>query len=201
MPGKQAAEGSMVLLELRGTATMDGVPAPDSQRGALSVIEAAYDLGADDGPWLRGVLAALHPLLDRGLGVFGFFYEASDDWTRFGVSLPCFSGCPDNLLETLSVVTPLVPAHGLKASFTGPPCLSMSQTWHRLGVSEQEFLKLDFVRRVADATGAPDQLVVNAWELGTRGCAFAALLPGVQRFPARTASLLNRTARHIGAAP
>lgn len=44
----------------------------------ISVIEAAYRVEQHEGPWLRGVLDAATPLLDKGMGCSAFFYDARD---------------------------------------------------------------------------------------------------------------------------
>jgi len=41
----------------------------------LSVVEAAYSLDVDDRGWLEGLVAAAGPLVDRGLGTYGYTLE------------------------------------------------------------------------------------------------------------------------------
>jgi DNA-binding CsgD family transcriptional regulator len=43
----------------------------------LSIIEAAYDLERSDAAWVDGLLAAAGPLLDGGMGIGGYFFDAS----------------------------------------------------------------------------------------------------------------------------
>jgi DNA-binding CsgD family transcriptional regulator len=43
----------------------------------ISILETAYDLGGDDDAWLGAVAHAARPALDCGLGVVGYFYDAS----------------------------------------------------------------------------------------------------------------------------
>jgi DNA-binding CsgD family transcriptional regulator len=45
----------------------------------IRIIETAYDLVDDEEKWLKGVAQAARPALDRGLGVVGYFFDASGD--------------------------------------------------------------------------------------------------------------------------
>ena len=49
---------------------------------SLSVVEAAYDLERSEPEWVDGLLAAAEPMLDGGLGVGGYLYDASVDPMR-----------------------------------------------------------------------------------------------------------------------
>ncbi len=44
----------------------------------LDTVDAAYDLTAPDDAWLRSMLVAVAPVLDRGLGLVAHYYDASD---------------------------------------------------------------------------------------------------------------------------
>ncbi|MGE5182301.1 MAG: helix-turn-helix transcriptional regulator [Acidobacteriota bacterium] len=46
-----------------------------SATNPIDVVEAAYDLEADDGAWLRRVVELVRPLVDRGRGVLGYTFE------------------------------------------------------------------------------------------------------------------------------
>lgn len=46
----------------------------DSER-ALAILDAAYAQGVDDARWLRGLLEAIQPAFDRGLGVCAYFVK------------------------------------------------------------------------------------------------------------------------------
>jgi DNA-binding CsgD family transcriptional regulator len=54
----------------------------------LDVVEAAYAIELDEGAWLDGVLDTAVTTIDRGLGIVGFFFEASgtEPFREWGVT-------------------------------------------------------------------------------------------------------------------
>jgi DNA-binding CsgD family transcriptional regulator len=46
-----------------------------SRRELIRVAEAAYQMENPDEPWLRGILEAVNPVLERGLGVTAWLYD------------------------------------------------------------------------------------------------------------------------------
>lgn len=56
----------------------------------IDVVEAAYRLDGTDDAWLGGVLAAASPHFDRGHGVYGFWFDATDAqrFKIWGITMP-----------------------------------------------------------------------------------------------------------------
>ncbi len=187
----------MVLLDVHNPFLIEDRPS-QSTTSSLSMIESAYDLKADKQAWLASLLQQVRPFIDGGLGVYGVFYEASEDATALRLDTPIFVNCPPGFPEALSTVTALSPAELLRPiTHGGPPCHSLSQVFAVAGVTYSEFEPIRQLRREA---GVGDLLIVNAWTEQRRGCCLVAPVDRERRFPARTASTLARAARHIAAA-
>ena len=167
----------------------------------LAILEAAYDLGADKRAWLERLLQTLRPGLDRGQGVFAFEYDTDASGEGFvRITSPLFLNCDPKLLDGLRGAAQALPVQVLREVFEGPPCQSLSQAWARAGYRKPRFLEQESTRALAEAVGSGEQLMMMAWQTGTRGCAFAAPAAAVQSFSPRTSGLLARAARHISAA-
>jgi DNA-binding CsgD family transcriptional regulator len=62
----------MAVFERTGQALPD--PLDNVSSGAIDLIEAAYDLRGSDADWLARLVKTAEPILDRGLGLFGFAF-------------------------------------------------------------------------------------------------------------------------------
>src|SRR5450432_3844165 len=58
----------------------------------VGLIEAAYSIDADDEHWMQGLLQAIHPALNQGGGMIGYFYDGSGGelrmWGHTGFGAP-----------------------------------------------------------------------------------------------------------------
>jgi DNA-binding CsgD family transcriptional regulator len=70
----------------------------------IGVVEAAYDLNGDDREWLRGVLDASTPLLDRGTGVTAFSFDFSGRFASPLTAGPITTGPEGALRGTLEAL-------------------------------------------------------------------------------------------------
>lgn len=187
----------MVLLDITSPPIIQRKSA-FSTRSSLTAIEAAYDLEPDDTTWLGELLHQIGPFIEKGLGVYGTFYEVSEDCSKLRIESPIFVNCPDSLPDALTAATGIAPAEFLRAiAHHGPPCHSLSEASSRLSLmlSESEMMReLERDLRIADL------LIVNSWHGQGHGCCLVAPIGRAQRFPGRTASTLSRVARHIAAA-
>ncbi len=165
-----------------------------SAPSSLSIIEAAYDLDAEDELWLAALVRTLQPFVDSGLGLCGHFYDLADGSLRADtvVFLPC-----EALFEALAAATSRLPAESVQAYYTTSPCRSLSQVHSDLGIDHRA---LEASRLLEREVGVADVLFINAWRGNHSGCCFAAPVARVSRFPARAANMLSRAARHIAAA-
>jgi DNA-binding CsgD family transcriptional regulator len=73
---------------------------PQAARDYVSLIEAAYDLSGSDAEWLRGLVRSAFPMLNRGFGVVGFFWDLSQEG-KLRVSHPALVGCPPAMYDAL----------------------------------------------------------------------------------------------------
>jgi DNA-binding CsgD family transcriptional regulator len=171
-----------------------------SPRGdAMAILEAAYDLNSDDVEWLTGVARAMHPFLDRGLGTHSFLYRLSQPQCALEVHTVVFMNAPARLREVLAASTNLVKPEEIAAFYEGPPCLTVSQRYARF-VSGRSYDAFAPARLLDRELGIADQLGVLAVETDVAGCVFMAPVKRTQRFPPRSAGILSRVARHLGAA-
>ncbi len=186
----------MVWLDIRNPIVLEQ-RAARSAPSSLSIIEAAYDLEADDEAWLGTLLQEVRPFIDHGLGAYAHFYETSSDFSAVQVRAPIFVGCKPGFFEAIVTAARMLEARHLRAAYGGSPCQSFSQAHARVGLvySESEAMRL-----LARESGTADLLIVNAWQGGVRGCSFIAAVDRERRYPARTASTLGRATRHIAAA-
>lgn len=159
----------------------------------LDVIEAAYRVEATAEAWLRGVLAAVKPHLDAGLGVAAYFVDASapDDFVTDGYLADGAMGTADGLARFASwerEVPAAIKRHIHLFGSGGTPA-SIPR------LPEVPGLVADTQR----AHGYPTMIGVNAIDASGRGIALAAALPGSRRgaFPFGSRALLDRVAAHL----
>jgi len=167
---------------------------PRRRGNGLSVLRAAYDLTTDEGEWIRAVTLAIAPVLDRGLGVCGHYFDFSPEGSGIAVDAPVLVGCMPGLFETYVAAARASTPDELADYFAGPPCKSLSEAAKRFDFQASRGTQL-----VAEATGIRDQLLVLAWDGPQCGCAFEAPVGRTLRFPARAAATLSRVARHVAA--
>jgi DNA-binding CsgD family transcriptional regulator len=186
----------MVALEVQSPALVARNP-HTARRDFVAVVDAAYDLCVTDEAWLQGLCAAAEPVLSRGLGVFAFEYRVLADGARLKISRPTFLNCPEQMHATLCAGTLAVSPEQLLCAYRGFPCQSFSQCHDRNG---QSYAKFAPARAMESRVGAADLLIVRAAQTDPDGCVLAAPTNRVVRFPARTAGVMSRVARHIAVA-
>lgn len=183
----------MVAITLRQPASFEEAR-PRRRGNSLAVLRAAYELTTDDREWMRAVTLALAPLLDRGLGVCGHYFDLSPDGRGIALDAPVLVGCMPNLFDAYMAAASATTLDEFADYFSGPPCKSLSESAKRFDFSASRGTEL-----VTKETGVRDQLLVLAWDGPEQGCAFEAPLPRTMRFPARAAATLSRVARHVAA--
>ena len=185
----------MVLLDVRTPFLIENKPAR-STKNSLLIIEAAYDLETDDSTWFSNLVRAFRPYLDSGHGLYGYAYDWDSQKSLLRVDAVVFLGC-EGISAALARVGAMSPPEFAQALFTSPPCRSLSQVYAALGLDYTEHEAVRFLHR---ETGVIDGFHVNASQTNGRGYCFVGPLDRVRPFPARTAGLLSRVARHIAAA-
>ena len=149
--------------------------APNAPEALATLIDGAYGIGGSDEAWLTGLLVAAKPLLDRGLGVVGFFYDLTDP-DRPIVQSPVFVGTPDGLPEAIARLQEIVPPR-VMSTFLRPiaSCATLSE---RLGLGEG--LRHDVLHAsTLGVIGVTDFLSIAFTDRSGRGCLVGAPLPRI----------------------
>ncbi len=165
-----------------------------SQRSLVEVVEAAYDVVADDELWLRGLLEAVQPELDGGFGVGAQLVDASVP-ENYRTSSLVARGIPDSLMKALLICVPTLTADQVRALFYGGPVATMVSACGADifdGPLQQEHL--------VAALGVHDILGVNAMDPTGRGCNIAASrAQATTTLPPAFVRTWSRIASHIAA--
>jgi DNA-binding CsgD family transcriptional regulator len=152
----------------------------------LAVIEAAYDLTSDDGTWLLEIVRAAWPILDRGFGVAGFFWDISQD--RHRVSHPTFVGCSPKLHEAFMDAGSRLTAAQAHATYLSTPCKALGD---RAGREFERAYSAYRSREIADCL-----VHVSCADVTRKGCALTAPRIGESSPPAFSRAL-NQISRHV----
>lgn len=159
----------------------------------LSVVEAAYRVDGTEEEWLKGVVDAAHPALERGLGVYGFLYDLPSVATQaqfghvYGVNLPASYG---RKAELISAGLKLLPQGMLEEIFSASFCNTTSSTGGQL---------YDLIKAQAHVDGVYDNFSVNAIDPTGQGCTLISNLPKEYRAPLRTRARWGRISAHVAA--
>jgi DNA-binding CsgD family transcriptional regulator len=156
----------------------------------LAILEAAYKV--DSPRWLEGLLHALQPSLDRGLGLCAFTYDAS---------------IPGKLalgeVVEVGVATPISASGMGRAILAGVDAKFVRSTYRTkvcgLASEEAEFTTPQ-VRSFAERCGFQDVQVLNALDPTGKGLVVATYLPRITKFTAKEIDVWTRTAAHVSAA-
>src|SRR5262245_40993028 len=183
---KSAAERELDFEQLDEAVFLPAEPV--RRRDYLSVIEAAYDLGSDDRAWLVGLTSAVSPILDRGLGVAGFFWDISHA-RKHRVSLPVFVGCAQQVHEAFKLGASRLTPKQASALYQRSPCklIQTAETYPRAYAAYRSRL---------DAEG---MLLVSAANLSKTGCGLVGLRAGHTTASPALGRALDQVARHVAA--
>ncbi|HSO32434.1 MAG TPA: helix-turn-helix transcriptional regulator [Labilithrix sp.] len=160
----------------------------------LSILEAAYRVEQPEDPWLRGVLDAARPSLDRGRGVIGYFVDVSTagDFRAWGLRAVGRDEDAERVqFERWSELTPI----------------ALKRHTHLFWPSGfgSQIPPLAVPRKAFDAslvaTGFPEVFGISALDATGRGCALAVPYPdGVAGTAPDPTSLWDRVAAHLSTA-
>lgn len=142
----------------------------------VDIIEAAYDVDSPDEVWLEGLAAAARPLVDGGLGVISYLYDARDP--------AAFQMLTAHLPDEVDPVL----LHGFLSSV---PPEYVAKTWARpFGLaSATEGFEGQLSGALEQMFGARDVLAINGLDTGGFGLWLGALLPARARMSADHAAL------------
>jgi DNA-binding CsgD family transcriptional regulator len=187
----------MVAIEVRSPVYLSRSGPRSGLRDFVSIVDAAYDLGASEADWLKELCFAIEPVLGRGLGAFAFLYDLGDQASALTVRSPTFLNCSPQMYATMCEGAQLVTSEQLSRAYSGFPCQSLSQC-HSHGTRDYPGFKP--AKLVEHRAGVRDLLIVRAAHSPATGCAIAVPTAQVTRFASRTAGVMAKVARHIAVA-
>jgi DNA-binding CsgD family transcriptional regulator len=160
----------------------------------VDAVEQAYRPGPDPARWLADVVDVLRPSLDRGGGIFGWFYDARD-YRNIQFTHPTLRDVDPGLLPAIGAA--LADEHTTLDMTRRHYAMPAGPFSHSLG---DAFASHVGWRKNVFPTGTRDLVVLNAMDPNRRGC--AVLAPRRQVTPATPArlALLSRVAAHLASA-
>jgi DNA-binding CsgD family transcriptional regulator len=162
-----------------------------TKRDYVALIEAAYDLAGDDRTWLLGLVRAASPILDRGLGVAGFFWDLSRRG-KHRIVHPTYVGCSPTLHVAFSdAAARLTDAQARALYIRDRPCKMIGAR----SVGEYPRAYSAFRTR----TDSEGFLLVSSASLNRNGCALAAPRAGNTPATLGLGKALDHVARHVAA--
>jgi DNA-binding CsgD family transcriptional regulator len=157
----------------------------------IGVVEAAYHIEQSATAWLRGILGAARALIDDGLGVISYTYDASNPAAlRLGTFV--FEGISDEMAARVARVIRQTDGDYVRKSFLSLPCGTSGDVpgWGQQSGVEQ----------VGQDFGIRDFLTINGLNPSGHGCIVTAVLGKPMRLPARRRDTLTKVACHLAAA-
>jgi DNA-binding CsgD family transcriptional regulator len=160
----------------------------------LSIVEATYAVAGSTHEWLTGISAAAHPVLQRGLGVYAFCYDASNP-AAFTVSPPVGSAIPskeaaDTFLK-MSAALGTQPEAVERMYCVGPPIAFARD----LGKADRAPAAAQHLSRL----GWSDALRIRGQAPPARGAMLVVPVREQHAVPPRLRSTLNQIATHLAA--
>lgn len=154
----------------------------------VGVLEAAYALDLPEPAWLRGVVDAIRPSLDEGLGIAAYLYDTMD--RPFRVKHLVVDGCP---VDASGVARLQDPAYDdfVRRSWIARAAMTASET--------PGYDAHPAVHDVLRPAGIRDIMVVNAIDATGVGCWIGAPIADVRVLAPETRERWNRVATHLRA--
>lgn len=163
----------------------------------VDCLAAAYRLDLDDDAYVRHLAEAAAPLIDRGLGVMAYTYDASDP------SRPVIDHFATSDRFDPSWLPPFYEAVTASGVDRGTPEHPTGfHAWGHLTVGQASAIPK--MRRIlplfSHVGGARDAFAMNGLDASGRGLWLGAALPSTRRISAERITLYTRLAAHLTAA-
>ncbi len=163
------------------------------KRDYLAIIEAAYAQVESDREWLQGVADAAHPVIDAGLGVTVYSYNASDP-SHLKLDNFADAGAPEGWRETAQQAVMTLPPEAVKVFYGGdPPTALLSTLQRKMPLPPAGAQQLE-------EFGMRDALGVRGHNPSGHGLLLTAPGIGPMRLAPRVKAALDRVAAHLAAA-
>lgn len=160
-----------------------------ARRGSLvSVLEEAYRVERTEREWLAELVRSVRPLLEDGLGIAAYTYDAAERPLSVREVL---LDCPLDA-QGLSTVLAQSNESYVEGAWLSKSVATASET--------PGYAQHPGVREVFHPVGIRDVLVVNALDVSGIGCLLGAPLPRETRVEPRVRERLDRVTAHLRAA-
>jgi DNA-binding NarL/FixJ family response regulator len=159
----------------------------------LSIVEAAYSAAGSTDDWVQGVAEAARPILDRGLGVIAYAYDAHAPAAERVSALGQAGGASSFGAGAREFLTAL-PSDVASVLFPATPPVELLHRIFSHAKPTKEMINI--LRR----EGADDAIGVRGSNPDGRGIILAAATSGLAGLSPRQTWSLNRVASHLAAA-
>jgi DNA-binding CsgD family transcriptional regulator len=169
------------------------------RRDYLAIVEAAYAQGRSDQEWVQGLADAARPIVDAGLGVMAYNYDASG---RGGVQLGAMAqagGEMDLQAKGRAFAASLTPDQ-VRPFYSASPPTEVLRNLFRPGPPTAVSLAASLEILEKGPAVVMDAIGIRGHNPDARGCVITAASTGPYRIPPRTRASLDRVASHIAAA-
>lgn len=163
----------------------------------LDCLAASYRLDLDGAEYVRHLAEVGAPLLDHGLGVMAYTYDARDP------ARPIIDHFATSKRFDPSWLPPFYAAVDATGLEPGRPELPTGfQAWGHLSCGQASAIRKmrPFLPLFAHIGGAQDAFAMNARDASGRGLWLGAALPSTTRVPPDRVALFTRLAAHLAAA-
>ncbi|MCW5834251.1 MAG: LuxR family transcriptional regulator [Labilithrix sp.] len=152
----------------------------------VSVLEAAYAVDRPEREWLQGLIDAIRPSVDAGLGIAAYVYDTND--RPFRVKSLLVDGCPVDEAGIAML------NHESNDSFVRDSWIARSAM---MASETPGYANHPGVRGVLHPAGIRDIMVVNAIDPIGVGCWIGAPLPQLSTLEGTERERWNRVAAHL----
>jgi DNA-binding CsgD family transcriptional regulator len=155
----------------------------------LSVVEAAYRVEQSESAWVAGMMEAAKPLIDVGLGVYAYLYDASDA-AKLDVRAFAHAGQPAGFT-----------VEGLLGALAQTPKAYVEQSWRTRACGyASEVPGYDELPTIASyfrPNGIADIFAVCGGDPTGHGCYLGAARPKVAKLDAHERATWERVSAHL----
>lgn len=162
----------------------------------IHVVERAYEVTGSEQDWLQSLATAAQPILDRGLGIMAFVYQAR---AGAGLQIPTAAGAgmTEGLYGTIIPFNLATPHELVEATYLRRSGCATASEASRMGARLEEH---PLWRNILHPHGMHDYCATNVLvDPSGRGCIVGAPLPSVARTPPTVRRAWTRVAAHIAA--
>ncbi len=154
----------------------------------VGLIEAVYDMDGDDGNWVRGIVERARPLLDHGLGIGAFTYDATEPGRLRASNVVLESQIPKLTEATIHATLSFFTEQATRSTFLTYSCALAVATNPDPGIW-----------KLLQSHGIHDCLNVNGVDPSGHGVLVAAMLPSVGTLAKRSERTWSRVGSHLAA--